>query len=96
MFQWRMVMSQEVINSWIKKAKSAENATTRPAGVQVIKRVETRGNIIMEVAEKLRPYLAKMFEGIRDEEGLLLQPAHVRGIALNMAQELVKRQDNKA
>lgn len=88
-------MSQDAINSWIEKAKSGPVPAPKAAGIQVIKRVETRGNVIMELAERIRPYLQKMFEGVRDEDGLLLQPAHIRGMALNVAQGLVKNQELK-
>ena len=87
-------MSPDAINSWIEKAKHADG-TAKPAGIQVVRRAETRGNVIMEIADKIRPYLAKMFEGVRDEEGMLLQPAHIRGIALNVAQGIVNKQQHK-
>jgi hypothetical protein len=92
-------MSHDVISSWVEKAKSLEVPVEQmDQGIQVIRCVDTnsRGNVIMDIAEKLRPFLMKMFEGMRDDEGMLVQPASVRGIALNVAQELVKRQEQKA
>jgi hypothetical protein len=92
------IMSNDAINSWVGKAKNTPAAASaKNTEVKVIKRAvpEPRGNIIMDVAEKIRPFLLKMFEGVRDESGMLLQPAHIRGIALNMAQNIVKEQANK-
>lgn len=91
-------MSQDVISNWVEKAKMADTAAASPSGVRVIRREETqnRGKIIMDIAEKLRPWLTKMFEGVRDENGMLVQPARIRGIALNVAQNLVKEQESQA
>lgn len=74
--------------------------STAPAekpAVKVIKRTDTktRGNVIMDIAEILRPLLAKFFEGARDENGMIVQPARVRAIALNVAQDIVKEQEQK-
>lgn len=93
-------MSSDMINDWVEKAKhSASDAHARPGkGVQVIKRVapqQVRGNIIMELADKLYPWLVNMFDGVRDENGMLLQPARVRGIALNVAQDIVREKGLK-
>lgn len=62
--------------------------------IQVIRTADMRSNggSIIDIAEKLRPWLAKMFEGVRDENGMLVQPARIRGIALNLAQYMVKEQ----
>lgn len=54
------------------------------------KPIQTTGNLIMSIAEAIRPWLMKMFEGARDENGMLVQPARVRAISLNVAQRLVK------
>ncbi len=95
-------MSHDAINSWVNKAKNAPVAASmavpQNSGIQVIRREEpqSRGNKIMEIAEKLRPWFIKMFEGVRDDEGMLLQPAHIRGMALNVAQTIVKDQEKKA
>jgi hypothetical protein len=92
-------MSNDAINNWVEKAKShTENgADNRAGGVQVIKRAVpmTKGNIIMEVAEKLRPWLTTLFANVRDEHGMLVQPAKVRAIALNAAQDIVRKQEEK-
>ena len=90
-------MSHDAINTWVDKAKNTIPASVGAAAIQVVKRsqAESRGNSIMAIAEKIRPFLLKMFEGVRDEHGMLLQQAHVRGIALNMAQNIVKEQENK-
>ncbi|MFO0389876.1 MAG: hypothetical protein ACK502_09210 [Alphaproteobacteria bacterium] len=91
-------MSQDVIGDWVEKAKQAEAAAASPSGVRVIRRQETqsRGAQIMEIAEKLRPWFTKMFEGVRDENGMLVQPARIRGISLNVAQSLVQEQESQA
>lgn len=91
-------MTHDVISSWVEKAKAAEATSAPSDGVRVIRASElhSRGNVIMDIAERIRPWLMKMFEGARDENGMLVQPARVRGIALNMAQNIVKEQDNKA
>jgi len=88
-------MTQDVIGNWVEKARSAAatTASTDDSSVQVIKRIvpQNKGSLIMEVAEKIRPFLINMFDGVRDENGMLLQPARVRGIALNVAQSIVNQ-----
>ena len=49
----------------------------------------------MDIADKIWPSLMKLFSGVRDENGMLMQPAHVRGIALNVAQDLVNNNEKK-
>jgi hypothetical protein len=88
-------MSHDAISSWVDKAKNGAKPLAKSANaVCVIKNVEiaNHGNLIMEIAEKIRPFLLKMFTGVRDEEGMPLQPAHIRGIALNVAQSIIKEQ----
>ena len=87
-------MSHDSINSWVEKAKSLIDAKDEPQAkaVRVIKHVhKSGGNLIMQVADALRPYLTRMFENVRDENGMLVQPARSRGIALNIAQSIVKK-----
>ncbi len=94
-------MSHDAINSWVSGAKSSRKAdlsdAAKSAAITVVRRTQAqaRGNLIMEIAEKIRPHLLKMFAGVRDENGMLLQPAHIRGIALNMAQNIAKEQEIK-
>ncbi len=89
-------MSHDAISSWVDKAKIPAAPVVSQSAVKVVRReVQSRGNVIMEIAEKIRPFLQKMFEGVRDENGMLLQSAHIRGIALNMAQGIIKEQENK-
>ena len=89
-------MSPDAMNSWIEKAKSAgSTAAVKQEGIQVIKRVETRGSIIIDIADKIRPIIQKMFEGVRDDDGTPLQPAHIRGMALNVAQGIVEEQQKR-
>jgi hypothetical protein len=94
-------MSHDAINSWVRKAKSKEfQEAVIKRGVQ--KKISTKnglrgdelrsnGSFIMEIAEKIRPHLQRMFAGVRDENGMILQPAHIRGIALNVAQDIFKK-----
>ncbi len=95
-------MSHDAISNWVEKAKMSGEVSESAAastGVQVIKRApapQSRGNAIMEIAEKIRPWLLKMFDGIRDENEMLIQPARVRAIALNVAQSIVIEQEKKA
>ncbi len=90
-------MDDKVISHWLDKTR-ARPVSDAPEGVQVIRREKTppRGQIIMEMAEKLRPWIASMFENVRDDNGMLVQPARVRGIALNVAQRIVHEQELKA
>ena len=90
-------MSHDAINSWVNNAKKPIPAAAKSAAIQVVTRAQeqTRGNLIIDIAEKIRPYLMKMFEGVRDENGMLLQQANVRGIALNVAQSIAKEQEIK-
>ena len=89
-------MSHEAIDNWIERAKSGDKKMSKASKVKVIKREQqTKGNMIMDIAEKIRPWLSKMFEGVRDENGMVVQPARVRGIALNMAQHIVHQQEQK-
>ena len=91
-------MSHDAINNWIEKAKQADQSTEVQSAVRVVRREtkQSRGNLIMEIAELVRPALTKMFEGVRDENGMLVQPARVRGVALNLAQRIVMENDKKA
>lgn len=91
-------MSNDAINSWVEKAKSQPELAAAGAGnVQVVKRAApvTKGNVIMDVAEKIRPWLMSVLNGLRDENGMLIQPSRVRAIALNVAQDIVKQQEAK-
>ena len=87
-------MSNEAIHNWVEKAKMLGAPIDVPSeGIQIIRRKDqSRGNLIMEISELLRPWISKMFEGVRDENQMLVQPARVRGIALNVAQKMVNDQ----
>ena len=88
------------MSHWVKKAKSTHDERTankveNPPGVKVIRnKPKSTGETIMEIADAIWPSLMKLFEGTRDENGMLVQPARVRGIALNVAQGLVKDTTN--
>jgi hypothetical protein len=89
-------MSQDTIGSWLEKAKSSQSdESSSDSRIKVIRREEpvSKGNMIMAIAEKIRPHLMSFFDGVRDDEGILLQPAHIRGMALNMAQGLLRRHE---
>ena len=49
----------------------------------------------MEVAEILRPWLTQMLDGVRDNKGMLLQSANIRALALNVAQDIVNKHEEK-
>jgi hypothetical protein len=87
-------MEKDPINSWMEKAAELRHAAEfTTSEVQVIQRKHKpvpQGNVIVDLAEKLRPILLKRYKNVRDENGQLMQPARVRGIALNLAQYLVK------
>lgn len=90
-------MSHDAINSWVERAKEAAHhagAAPRESGVTVVTRqdAQLRGSLIMDIAEKIRPLIANFFKDARDENGMLVQPARVRAIALNVAQGIVNDQ----
>ncbi|MDX1974451.1 MAG: hypothetical protein SFT92_02120 [Rickettsiales bacterium] len=88
-------MSQEVISEWVAKAKHAEKNPAPAVKRQAPKAPPSKGNIIMELAERLRPWIAKMFDGQHSNEGMLIQPAHIRAISLNVAQAIVQQNKYK-
>ena len=87
-------MAEDNISHWVKKAKDGSSAQHHN-GVNVIRRAEpkTKGEMIMDIADRIWPSMMKLFADTRDENGVLMQPAHVRGIALNVAQDLLKNKD---
>ena len=91
-------MSHDAISNWVERAKSNASGddASEIGGVQVIRREQAhaKGNIIMSIAEILRPWLMKVYEGVRDNNGLLVQPATVRAIALNVAQDMVNTKNS--
>jgi hypothetical protein len=94
-------MAQDSITDWVAQAKQRSEAEKYTAGnrsPRVIRnpKAPSTGEKIMEIAEKLRPWLAQMFEGVRDDNGMLVQPARVRGIALNVAQRIVQDSQKEA
>jgi hypothetical protein len=90
-------MTHDALEGWIKNARQSGGESALASGIRVIRnpKAPSRGAQIMEIAEKLRPWFAKMFEGVRDENGMLVQPARVRGIALNVAQRIVQEEEGK-
>ena len=94
-------MNEDGINKWVGHARANENASDGNNGVKVIRNEpqKSRGTLIMEMADRLRPYLSQWFDGKYNDDGMLIQPAHVRGFAIEMAEHLVKQQyqnDNTA
>jgi hypothetical protein len=75
-------MGQEIHTFANRLASKASNQPNR---------LQTQGNKIMMVAEILRPMIAKWLEGARTRDGLPVQPATVRAVALNTAQNLLKQ-----
>lgn len=55
------------------------------------KNFQTEGQKIMQLAEVLRPHIASWLEGYKNRDGLPVQPATVRGVALNTAQAIIKQ-----
>lgn len=49
----------------------------------------SKGQKIMALAEVLRPELLKKLGSCKDEHGMPVAPARIRGLALVIAQELV-------
>ncbi len=93
-------MPHDSISDWVTQAKKqAQPRSEHSSGssVRVIRnpKAPSTGEKIMEIAEKLRPWIAKMFEGVRDENGMLVQPSRVRGIALNVAQKIVQDEEKR-
>lgn len=87
------------ITEWVAKAQTNETTAPEQKGVRVIRREQPQqsiGQLIMKVADKIRPHIAAMCEGVRNNEGTLLQPAHIRGIALEVAEGLVRDAKLKA
>ena len=90
-------MSHDAINSWVENAKNGSRPAVASSnqGVQVVKAKQPPkdlGSLILEVAERIFPSISKMLEGVRDNNGMLLQPAHIRAISLDVAQGVVKKQ----
>ena len=86
-------MSNEPIEHWIAKARQMKPEAKADGSLLVhSRRPKTNSQLIMEIAETIRPIIAKFFSGARDANGMLVQPARIRGIALNVAQDLVKAQ----
>jgi hypothetical protein len=87
-------MDQDPINSWLSKAAEMKHAAeSAPTGVNVIARKHrpvNQGNVIVDLAEKLRPILMKRYKDVRDENQQMVQPARIRALSLNLAQKLVK------
>lgn len=56
---------------------------------------QTTGALIMQVADLLRPKLQEQLRGAIDENGMAVESARVRGMALIIAQEMVKNAKKK-
>lgn len=90
------------INEWTQRAKAHESESDSSSvahkRVKVIRKesAPSIGQLIMQVADKIRPHIAAMCDGVRDNGGMLLQPAHIRGIALEVAERMVKEERLKA
>lgn len=90
-------MTSDAIDNWIERARQNEANSAEHDGACVAKRSnkKSRGDLILEISEKLRPWLTKMYEDVRDENGMIVQPSRVRGIALNVAQLIVQDEEKK-
>lgn len=92
-------MIREPIDSWIEKAtqdhmRGVEGDSMEDVQVVARQHRPAQGITIVDLAEKIRPALLRMFTGVRDENGMLIQPARIRGISLNLAQRLLKEHYN--
>lgn len=56
---------------------------------------KTRGQKIMELAEILLPKLREFLTGVRDQDGLLLHPARVRAISIQVSQNMITTYEGK-
>lgn len=86
-------MNDDNIQHWVDRAKILEEMPQPVNGVRVIRNnapAKSKGQMIMEIANLLLPDFQKLLSGKRDRDGLVLQPAHIRGIALNYAEYYVK------
>jgi len=93
-------MSREPINNWVNKAKNSQpkSGEVESVSVNVVRREppQSKGAMIMEIADRIWPSLMEFFSGKRDDNGMLLQPAHVRGFALAVAQNLMKQHESQS
>lgn len=94
-------MNGENFNEWVGRAKNNEKRVTppsknkKPLNVLRNEPQKSRGAMVMEIADKLLPSLSRWFSGKYSDEGMLIQPAHVRGLAIDMAEGLLKKQETK-
>lgn len=92
-------MNEETLNGWVEKAKANASGAdaTVTSGVKVIRNeTKSRGTVIMALADVLRPHISKWFDGKYNDEGMLIQPAHVRGFCIEMAERLYKQRYENA
>lgn len=68
---------------------SFQNRLAKKAPIQ-LNALQTQGNKIMKIADILRPFIADMLKNARTADGMPVQPATVRAVALNSAQYLLK------
>lgn len=54
---------------------------------------QSTGQKIMALSEHIRPMLLERLQGYRDSEGKSVHPAQARGMALIMAQSLIKQME---
>lgn len=52
---------------------------------------QSKGAQILQIAEALRPKIAAWLDGCKDANGMPLQPATVRAISLNVAQDILRQ-----
>ena len=88
-------MSHDAINTWVENARNGRDengGAGEQDGVRVVRHsiMPNKGNLILAIAEKLRPWLMQKLDGVRDKKGMLVQPSTVRALALNVAQDIVK------
>jgi hypothetical protein len=72
-------MPSDNVGNWTQNVKNP----AAKAGKQAPK---SKGNLIMEIAERILPWVRENLTGKRDPDGMLIQPAVMRAIAINTAQ----------
>lgn len=88
-------MSNGASSKWVGKTGHGDAVRVKKTAGTAHAVVKSKGQMIMEMADRMWPHLSEMLTGVRNDKGLLVQPAHVRGMALNIAQDLMKQHEAK-
>lgn len=88
-------MSNEATKKWVGKTGHGDAVRVKKSSSASSNIVMSKGAMIMEMADRMWPHLSEMLTGVRNDKGLLVQPAHIRGMALNIAQDLMNKHEAK-